>query len=192
MHRVTVALLPSSANRQHAHQNTAEPVGKAAPVQISHRKRFHLRQNGCSCRGKAGNRLKQRIHKMRNLPGKIERKAAQKTHHDPACPHAHKSFPRVKPLSGFSAEQKQKKRRSQCNDHSSQKSKNRLLFLMIYADQQGRKHKHHFHNKYPADKFSHHSIIHVHPHRLRSMPVLLTFSCVRLHTSQRSGLRCRV
>ena len=67
---------------QHAH--AADPVRKAAPEQRAVRQRLHVGNNACARRGKAGDGLKQRVRKMRNLAGKDEGQGAENTEYDPA------------------------------------------------------------------------------------------------------------
>ena len=54
---------------KHQHAHAAYPVGKASPEEHALRQSLHVRQDGRSCGGKPGNRLKKSVHVAGNASG---------------------------------------------------------------------------------------------------------------------------
>ena len=80
--------------------HTADPVGKASPEEARVAQGFNVSENTGSRRRKAGNSLKQRVRKIRNIACDHERDGTQNTQDDPAQSDDDQSFSRVIGLIG--------------------------------------------------------------------------------------------
>ena len=85
---------------QQKHQNAhaADPVGEAAPKQNALGQIRHSGQDGRAGGGKAGNGLKQRIHRVRDAAGQHKGHSTHHTDEQPAQRRGHKAFPHVEDL----------------------------------------------------------------------------------------------
>ena len=79
-HEVHVIASGHRKDRQHKdqHAHSADPVSEAPPEQHTFRQSLHIGKNTGTGRRKAGNRLKKRIHRMRDGAGDHE---GQRPHH---------------------------------------------------------------------------------------------------------------
>ena len=141
---------------QHAH--TADPVRKAAPEHTAAGKSLHVHQNTGAGGRESGNNLKQRIHKVGDIPCDPQRERPDQTHHHPSQCDSHIPFPRKKakisaPLQGKQhADGKRQESADQINRPD--------VFAIDQSDNHGQKQKHSLHPHDPPKNICNASVIH--------------------------------
>ena len=83
-------------HHEHQHAHAADPMGKAAPKENTLPQRFHRGQDGGPGGGEAGDRLKESVDKIRNIPGNHKRQRAEQRHTHPSQRHHREAVPGIK------------------------------------------------------------------------------------------------
>jgi len=162
MQRVTAVTVRHRAHGQHEHEHahTAEPYRKAAPVQKTHRQRLHIGDHARAGRGKAGNSLKEGVHKRRHRAAQTKRQRAEHRKKHPRKTDRYKALAGViLPPPGLYAPQ-QRREHEDCH-HSDGKADSGAVLVPCERDCERRYHKCRFHSQRQAENAADHGNVHI-------------------------------